>query len=594
MATDIVVPALGESVSEATVSQWLKKAGDSVAADEPLIELETDKVTLEVNAPQAGILSEMLVAEGDNVEAGALLGRIGEAGQATATPPAAAPAATEKKPPAAEVPAASPTPAPPTPAPPTPAPPTPAPANGDSGGTPQDILVPVLGESVSEATVAKWLKAPGDAVAADEAVVELETDKVTLEVNAPAAGVLGAIQAEEGAAVEVGAILGVLMVGAAAAGPAEAPTAAPASAPASAPAATPAAASATAAPAMAAPAPAASAAASLSPGAVPRTEGRITKADLVAFLQQSAVEHLGPAVRKMIADKGLDPAIIPATGPGGRLSKGDILDFIDGKVKPITAPAPSGSTAVPSAAAVATPAPAAEAAPREERVKMTKLRQTIARRLKEAQNTAAMLTTFNECDMSAVMALRAQYREGFEKKHGVRLGYSSFFTKAVVAALGEVPAVNARIDGDEIVYNKFFDIGMAVSTPNGLMVPVVRDCDKKSFAEIESSLGDLAGRGRDGKISMDEMSGGSFTITNGGVFGSLLSTPIINMPQSAILGLHKIQERPMAVAGEVVVRPMMYLALSYDHRIVDGREAVTFLVRVKENIEDPQRLLLDL
>ena len=293
---------------------------------------------------------------------------------------------------------------------------------------------------------------------------------------------------------------------------------------------------------------------------------------------------------KMVEENQLDPAVIPATGKGGRLTKDDVVNFLEGKSQPLTAPAkPAPAAKAPAAPASA---PSAESGKREERVRMPKLRQTIARRLKEAQNTAAMLTTFNECDMSAVMALRSQYKDGFEKKHGVKLGFSSFFTKAVVGALKELPAVNARIDGDEIVYNHFYDIGMAVSTPNGLMVPVMRDCDKKSFAEIEKSLGELAAKGRDGKLGMDEMQGGTFTITNGGVFGSMMSTPILNMPQSAILGLHKIQERPVAVDGKVEIRPMMYLALSYDHRIIDGREAVTFLVRVKEAIEDPQRLLI--
>jgi 2-oxoglutarate dehydrogenase E2 component (dihydrolipoamide succinyltransferase) len=297
-------------------------------------------------------------------------------------------------------------------------------------------------------------------------------------------------------------------------------------------------------------------------------------------------------VRKLVEEKGLDPTVIPASGPDGRVTKGDVLDFLEGKTQPLQAPVAQA----PATTAPTTPAPATSpsaAGPREERVKMTKLRQTVARRLKEAQSTAAMLTTFNEIDMSATMALRKLYRDSFEKKHSVRLGFMSFFTKAVVAALHEISGLNARIDGEEIVYNKFFDIGMAVSTPSGLMVPVIRDCDTKSFAEIEQSLTALAVKGREGKITMDEMTGGSFTITNGGVFGSLLSTPILNMPQSGILGLHKIEPRPVAVDGQVVVRPMMYVALSYDHRIVDGREAVTFLVRVKEAIEDPQRLLLD-
>ena len=572
MATDIVVPTLGESVSEATVAQWLKQPGDAVAVDEPVVELETDKVTLEVNASVAGVLSEVIAAEGENVEVGALLGRIGE-GEGAAPKAAEKPAAKEEAPKPAPEPDKE-------EAPKEAAKPAAAPS-GSGNGASVEITVPTLGESVSEATVAKWLKQPGEAVGADEPLVELETDKVTLEVNAPAAGTLQSIAAEEGATVEVGALLGVFSAGASGSAPAakaEAPKAETPKAEASKP----------------APAPAAAtggAAKKLDPAAAPRTGGKITKADLMAFLESQAVGDLGPAVRKLIEENKLDPAVIPATGKDGRLTKEDVLNFLEGKTKPIAAPA------APAAKASAPAAPAPAAAPsssgkREERVRMTKLRQTIARRLKEAQNTAAMLTTFNECDMSAVMALRSQYKESFEKKHGVKLGFSSFFTKAVVAALQELPAVNARIDGDEIVYNHYYDIGMAVSTPNGLMVPVMRDCDRKSFAEIEKALGELAAKGRDGKISMDEMQGGTFTITNGGVFGSMMSTPILNMPQSAILGLHKIQERPVAVNGKVEIRPMMYLALSYDHRIIDGREAVTFLVRVKEAIEDPQRLLI--
>jgi 2-oxoglutarate dehydrogenase E2 component (dihydrolipoamide succinyltransferase) len=553
MTRDIVVPTLGESVSEATVAQWLKKPGEAVGADEPLVELETDKVTLEVNAAAAGVLSEILVEAGENVEVGAILGRIGDG--------AAAQAPVEKSPAPAEASSESEA--------------TPAPAAGNGAGETIELLVPTLGESVSEATVARWLKGEGEAVAADEPLVELETDKVTLEVNAPAAGVLSEIAAAEGASVEVGAHLGAVLAGAGAA-----PTPAPAPGE----------------PAKAvepAPSPAAGGEASLAerlhPELAPRTSGKITKADLLSFLEESTYGKLGPAVRKLVEEKGLDPAVIPASGPDGRVTKGDVLDFLEGKTQPLQAPAAPAAPA--PAAKPAGPLPAA-AGPREERVKMSKLRQTVARRLKEAQNTAAMLTTFNEIDMSATMALRKLYRESFEKKHGVRLGFMSFFTKAVVAALQEIPEVNARIEGDEIVYNKFFDIGMAVSTPTGLMVPVLRDCEAKSFAEIEQSLTDLAVKGREGKITLEEMSGGSFTITNGGVFGSLLSTPILNMPQSGILGLHKIEPRPVAIDGEVVVRPMMYVALSYDHRIVDGREAVTFLVRIKEAIEDPQRLLL--
>ncbi len=537
MASDILVPTLGESVSEATVAQWLKKPGEAVALDEPVVELETDKVTLEVNAAEAGVLSEIVVEAGANVEVGALLGRIAEGA-------GAAPSPSEAK---AEAPA-----------------PVPAAPAANGGGTPSEVVVPALGESVTEGTVAQWMKQVGEVVTADEPLVELETDKVTLEVNAPVTGVLSEIKVSEGSTVEVGTVLAIVTGGAAA----------PASAPAGA-------------------APAAPAAPEAGP----------------------AHGELSPAVRKMLAEHKLDPAQVPGTGKGGRITTEDVVDFLEKGGAPPPAPASSGGFdpgAVPrsgpggkitkadlqgvlGAAARPAKAPAAAAAgPREERVRMTKLRQTIARRLKEAQTTAAMLTTFNEVDMGAVMALRAKHKEGFEKKHGVKLGFMSFFAKAVVAALQEIPSVNARIDGEEIVYNKFYDIGMAVSTPNGLMVPVLRDCDTKSFAEIEAALGEVAARARDGKIGMDELQGGSFTITNGGVFGSLNSTPILNMPQSGILGMHKIQQRPMAVNGEVQIRPMMYLALSYDHRIVDGKGAVTFLVRVKEALEDPRRLLMDL
>jgi 2-oxoglutarate dehydrogenase E2 component (dihydrolipoamide succinyltransferase) len=394
-----------------------------------------------------------------------------------------------------------------------------------------EIRVPALGESVTEATVAKWFKQVGEAVVADEPLCELETDKVTVEVPASAAGVLADIAVEPGATVEIGALLGHINEGAVATKPkaaAPAPAAKPAAAPAAA-----------AAPAM-------------------------------------------PAARKMAEEKGLDPSRIPGTGKDGRLTKGDVIEHLE---KP-AAPAPPTKPAVPSG-----PRPFAE---REERVRMTRLRKRIAERLKEAQNTAAMLTTFNEVDMSHLMAARNQYKDVFEKKHGVRLGFMSFFVKACIVALKELPAVNAEIDSDDLVYKNYYHIGVAVGTPQGLVVPVVRDADKLGFAEIEKTINDLGKRARDGKLKLDELQGGTFTISNGGVYGSLLSTPILNPPQSAILGMHKIQERPMVVAGKVEVRPMMYLALSYDHRVIDGREAVTALVRIKECLEDPQRILLDL
>jgi len=427
------------------------------------------------------------------------------------------------------------------------------------------ITVPALGESVSEATVAKWMKAVGDAVQADEPLVELETDKVTLEVNAPSAGVLIEIAAKEGAEVAVGALLGTIDETAKAAAPAKKPDAPKAEAPkAEAPKPAPAKAEA---PAAAAPAPAQAAAST------------------------HDVKTLSPAVRKLVEDNDLDPAKIKPTGKDGRLTKEDVQGAIEaGSAKRTYSAAPAA--AVPAAAAG--PLPPRPEDPREERVKMTRLRQAIARRLKEAQNSAAMLTTFNEVDMTAVMALRNEYKDGFEKKHGVKLGFMSFFVKAAIAALKELPAVNAEIYGDEIVYKNYYDIGVAVGTPQGLVVPIVRDADQLSFAGVEKAINELGVKARDGKLSLPEMQGGTFTISNGGVYGSLMSTPILNPPQSGILGMHKIQPRPMAIGDKVEVRPMMYLALSYDHRIVDGREAVTFLVRLKDAVEDPRRLLLDL
>jgi 2-oxoglutarate dehydrogenase E2 component (dihydrolipoamide succinyltransferase) len=575
MATEIKVPTLGESVSEATVAQWLKKKGEAVAADEPLVELETDKVTLEVNAPASGVLSEIAVEEGANVEVGAVLGAIEEGASA-------APAKEEKK---AEAPKEEKKAEAPTAAPKEEKKAAATASNG-SGKT-VELPVPTLGESVSEATVASWLKKEGDSISADEPLVELETDKVTLEVNAPVAGKLSSIKAKEGETVEVGAVLALIAEGAS--GAATAPAAkedAPAPKAQEAP-------KPTAAPTPTDPSPGSG----LDAGKLAREDGKVTKEALLRFFEETtppSAMTLSPAVATLIAEKGLDPNRIKGTGPEGRITKEDVLDLIEGKSQLLSAPkAPAPAAAPQPAAKVPTHPPAGSAVGSDvERVKMPKLRQTIARRLKEAQNTAAMLTTFNEVDMGAVMEARAQYKEAFEKKHGVKLGFMSFFVKAVVASLQELPAVNGRIDGEEIVYNKCYHMGVAVSTPNGLMVPVLRDADKLSFAEIEAGIADLGKRARDGKLSLDEMQGGTFTITNGGIFGSLLSTPILNTPQSGILGMHKIQERPMAVRGEVKIRPMMYLAHSYDHRLIDGREAVTFLVKVKEALEDPQRLLL--
>lgn len=404
-----------------------------------------------------------------------------------------------------------------------------------------EIRVPTLGESVSEATIGKWFKKPGEAVKADEPLVELETDKVTLEVNAPAAGVLGEIVAKEGETVGVNALLGSIADGGAAAAAAPAPKA-------------------EAKPAAAAP-------------AAEAPKAAATKA-----------ADSGPAVTRLAAESGINASSVPASGKDGRVTKGDMLAAIA-----------TGVSAAPAAAPVQVRAPSApDDASREERVKMTKLRQTIARRLKEAQSNAAMLTTFNEVDMTNVMALRNQYKDVFEKKHGVKLGFMGFFVKACVQALKEIPAVNAEIDGTDIIYKNYYHIGVAVGTEKGLVVPVVRDADALSIAGVEKKIGEFGKKARDGQLKIEEMQGGTFTISNGGVYGSLMSTPILNAPQSAILGMHKIQERPVVVGGKIEIRPMMYLAVSYDHRIIDGKEAVTFLVRIKEGLEDPARLVLDL
>lgn len=393
-----------------------------------------------------------------------------------------------------------------------------------------DIIVPALGESVTEATVAKWFKSPGEAVNVDDLLVELETDKVTLEVNAPTSGVVQDVIVAEGDVVEVGALLGKITEGAVPVANTNKPAAAPA------------------------------------------------KKEAAPVATQAAdATKFSPAVRKLVEENNVNPATISASGKDGRLTKGDVLSALESGVP----------AAAPVAASVSNEL-------REERVRMTRLRQRIAQRLKDSQNTAAILTTFNEVDMSQVMALRNEYKDAFLKKHGVKLGFMSFFAKAAITALKELPAVNAEIQGDELIYKNYYDIGVAVGTPQGLVVPIVRDADKLSFAGIEQTIADLGVKARDGKLSIDDMTGGTFTISNGGVYGSLVSTPIINPPQAGILGLHKIQERPVAENGQVVIRPMMYLALSYDHRIIDGKEAVTFLVRIKECIEDPQRLLLDM
>ena len=400
-----------------------------------------------------------------------------------------------------------------------------------------EVVVPTLGESIAEATLGQWLKQPGDAVAADEAIASLETDKVAVEVTAPVAGVMGAHVVTEGTTVNVGAVIGSIESGSGAA---------------------------------AAPKPAAAPVA-----AAPAVE---------AVTEDSGDLTLSPSVRRVVLEHGLDPTKIKGTGKDGRLTKDDVMAAV--AAGPVMAKAES--------APASTPVAAPSAARGEERVRMTRLRQTVAKRLKEAQNTAAMLTTFNDVDMTEVMAARTKYKDLFEKKHGVRLGFMGFFTKAVCMALKDIPSVNASIEGDEIVYRNYADISVAVSAPNGLVVPVIRDAQELSVANIERTIGDFGKRAKDGTLTMDDMKGGTFTISNGGVFGSLMSTPIINPPQSAVLGLHRIEDRPVVRDGQIVIRPMMYLALSYDHRLIDGREAVTFLVAVKNAIEDPTRLLIDL
>ncbi len=509
MTTEVRVPTLGESVTEATVATWFKKPGDAVAVDEMLCELETDKVTVEVPAPAAGTLAEIVAKEGDTVGVNALLAQISEAGAAgpeEVTPKKSAEAAPKSE-------------------------------EGKMAGKTTDVMVPTLGESVTEATVSTWFKKVGDAVAVDEMLCELETDKVSVEVPSPVAGVLAEIVAPEGTTVDAKARLAVVTEGGAGAAPAPKAEAAPAAA------------------------------------AAPAASG------------DKDIKN-APSAEKAMAEKGLTADQVTGTGRDGRIMKEDVA-------KAAAAPAPVASAAPAPAAAPRAPVPADDAA-REERVKMTRLRATIARRLKDAQNTAAMLTTYNEVDMSGIMELRNEYKTQFEKKHGVKLGFMSFFVKACCHALKEVPEVNAEIDGGDIVYKNYVHMGVAVGTPSGLVVPVVRDADHMGFAAIEKKIGELGLRARDGKLSMAEMQGGSFTISNGGVYGSLMSSPILNPPQSGILGMHKIQDRPMVVNGEIVIRPMMYLALSYDHRIVDGKGAVTFLVRVKEALEDPRRLLMDL
>ena len=497
--TDIIVPVLGESVTEATVGGWMVKAGDSVSKDDVLVELETDKVAVEVRAEADGVITAITAEEGETVEIGAKLAEMGGAGAAAADAPTAA--AEEAAPAAQEA----------------------TPAAATSGST-TEATVPQMGESVTEGTIGGWLVNVGDTVEVDQALVEIETDKVAVEVPSPVAGTVTELLVGEGDSVAPGDAVARIAEGAGAA---------------------------PAAPSAAAPEATATA-----------TSGGIAM----------------PSAARVIEENKLDAGSIVGTGKDGRITKGD------------------AKAAAPTAAAPAPAAPAAprETGPREERVRMTRLRQTIAKRLKDAQNSAAILTTYNEADMSSIMKARKAHQESFVAKHGVKLGFMSFFVKACVHALKEIPAVNAEIDGTDLIYKNYYDMGVAVGTDRGLVVPVVRDADQMSLAEIEKEIISLGKKARDGKLTIEDMQGATFTLSNGGVYGSLMSMPILNAPQSGILGMHKIQERPVAENGQVVIKPMMYLALSYDHRIVDGKEAVTFLVRVKENLEDPQRMLFDL
>ncbi|MDE0307445.1 MAG: 2-oxoglutarate dehydrogenase complex dihydrolipoyllysine-residue succinyltransferase [Albidovulum sp.] len=488
MTTEVRVPPLGESITEAIVGTWHKTAGDPVSADEMLCELETDKVSVEISAPKSGVLAEIAAPQGETVEPGTLLATINEGSVAANENNRKAPDS-----------------------------PRPSKPNGDEAEI--KVVAPALGESVAEATVAKWSKSEGDAVEVDETLCELETDKVTLEVPAPASGILSAIIASEGSAVAPGDVLASVLAGGAA-----------------------------------------SVSADHAPAPRADTED-------------------APSARKILEERGIDPGEVQGTGRDGRVMKDDALRAVN-EAEPIDSLTRESKRVEDSDSS------------REERVRMTMLRQTIARRLKESQNTAAILTTYNEADMSKVMEIRREYRDLFQKRHGVRLGFMSFFVKACCTALDEVPEVNAEIDGTDIVFKNYVHMGIAVGSPTGLVVPVLRNAHAMGFAEIEKRIADASTRARDGKLTLAEMQGGTFSISNGGIYGSLMSSPIINPPQSGILGMHKIQDRPVAVGGQVAIRPMMYLALSYDHRIVDGKGAVTFLVRVKESLEDPRRLLM--
>jgi 2-oxoglutarate dehydrogenase E2 component (dihydrolipoamide succinyltransferase) len=531
MSLAIKVPPVGESITEVTLSSWIKKDGDHVEMDEVIAELESDKATFELTAEKAGTL-QTVAKEGDTLAIGAVVANIEEGAGAAAPAKESAPAAQ----PQSEVVANAPAPAPVAAAAPAPA----------TGGGSLEIKVPTVGESITEVTLSRWIKKDGDAVAMDEAIAELESDKATFELTAEKAGILKTL-AKEGDVLPIGAVV-CTIEGAAATAPAVQPIAVT---------------------------PAVVSAADESP----RGGAPTTAAGAVTYASGTP----SPAAAKILAEKGVDPKGVNGTGVDGRITKGDALGAQAPSAQPVAAAQPAATPAV---------APAAAGERSEKREKMTSLRKTVAKRLVAVKNETAMLTTFNEVDMQPIMELRGKYKDKFKEKHGVGLGFMSFFTKAVTEALKDWPAVGARIEGEEVVYSNFADISIAVSAPKGLVVPVIRNADSMSLAEIEKAIVVLAGKARENKLTIPEMTGGTFTITNGGVFGSMMSTPILNSPQSAILGMHNIIERPVAVNGQVVIRPMMYLALSYDHRIIDGRESVSFLVRVKQLLEDPARLLL--
>ena len=535
--TDIKIPNVGESVSEVTIASWMKKAGDSVKKDEAIVELETDKASQELVSPEDGILEEILVAEGDVAEIGQVIAKLGSGKGAkkdsseqqddkkkedTSDEAEKGDAETKSQ--------------------------TEAPSSDDASeaGPALDIDVPNVGESVSEVTIASWMKQVGDTVEKDEPIVELETDKAAQELVAPRSGVIVEHLVAEGDTAKVGQTIARL--GESNSAPAKGTPDAPSKGDEGG-----------------------------AVGGTPSVNKDSGSSDAVAM----------PSAARILKESGIDAGDVEGTGKDGRITKADALKAKDN-------PPAKKSSSEKSEAAPKTPSAPRELGAREERVRMSRLRQTIARRLKDAQNTAAMLTTYNEADMSHIMAMRSDYKELFLKKHGIKLGFMSFFVKACVQALKDIPSVNAEIDGTDIIYKNYYDISIAVGTDKGLVVPVLRDCDELSLGGIEKGIGKLGEKARDGQLSMDDMSGGTFTISNGGVYGSLMSSPILNPPQSGILGMHKIQKRPVVIDDKIEIRPMMYLALSYDHRIVDGKEAVTFLVRVKECLEDPERLLLDL